>query len=305
MAGTVRPYIAANFNLELEGVDCGMINKFSGGNWTGEITELAQNAGYYVKKHVNNLKMNPMKMELAGIDTSPLHDKIEALLACNVTYFDGAVNALDMNLATKSTKEFKQALLTSFSTVKCDAKSTKAGYLSVEITPENVKTVKGSGERGKAKNNVHQKMLHESNFQLVVDAISGTTSRVSSVETLKASAPAAADQVGFRRVHDLICTKGAEFSNLIFVMPEIDADKAFEWHQKFCVDGYCTEQDETTAELTYYSANLKEELIRVKLVNVGVFGCEPDEYADRSDKARNVKMSAYCERFTVEFLKKG
>jgi len=299
---TGRAYVSANYWLQLDGLDCGQINSVSGGYISAEVQEIAQNGGYFVKKALGALKYSAFKLEMAGIDGGPLYDRIKALLASNHQYFNGAVMASDFNLKTRAIREFTNALLTSVTLPACDAsKAKEPGYLTIEFEAEKIRNMKGDDAKPSGATKVAQKKLTPANFNFTIDAVKDATRRTTKVDALAVKAPVTRDQVGFAREYEMIPSKGVQYPNISFSVAEIDADPIYAWHQKFCIEGHCTEADETTAELVYYSHNLKDELIRVTFHNVGIYNCQPDDNKDQADAVKRVKVECYCEKIDIEF----
>lgn len=302
MAVSDRAYVTANYWLQMDGMDCGIVSKVSGGYIQAEVQEIAQNGNFYVKKCIGGLKYSPFKLDLAGIMAGPLVSRIEALLAANHSYFNGAIMACDFNLKTKAIREFTNALLTSVTLPACDAaKGKEAAYLQVEFESENLRNRAGDGSSPSGATKVSQKKLSGANFNLHIDALKDATKRVNKIEPMPIKMAVQRDQVGFQREYEMVASKGVTFPNLSFSVAEIDAHPIYAWHQKFVIEGHCTEQDETTAELTYYSQSLKDELITVTFRNVGIFNCQPDDNKDQDEAIKRVKVECYCEKIEIAF----
>lgn len=297
-----RPYVSANYWFQCDGFDCGQISKVSGGYISADVQEIAQNGGFFVKKTLGAIKHNAAKLDFAGIQGGPIYDRIVALLNANHQYFNAGIYACDFNLQTKAIREFTNCLLTSVTMPECDgSKGKDPAYLSIEYEPEHTKMIKGDGSKPTGVTNVAQKKLSKQNFQFHCDNIKDACVRVNKVDALTVKLATTRDQIGFGRIYECVPAKGVTYPNISFTLPEADAEPIWAWHQKFVVEGNCTEADETSAELVYYDNSLKNELISVTFRNVGIFNCQPDDNKDQDESIRRVKVECYCEKIDIAF----
>lgn len=60
-----RSYVTGYFDLQLDGIKCGLIQKFEGGDVEGEVTTLPLAQDYLVRKQIGNVKYNDFKITMA------------------------------------------------------------------------------------------------------------------------------------------------------------------------------------------------------------------------------------------------
>jgi hypothetical protein len=287
--------------LVADGIDCGGLAKIEGGNAVAEVVTVAQSGQYWDRKHIANVKFEAMKASLLGIHGGPIYDRIKQLLANDHQYFQGAVHAYDFNMKTKAIKEFKDALMTEVTFPTCDGSTKEPAYLSITWQPQECVNLKGDDSNQPGAWKAQQKTLSGSNFRLTVDKIKDACKFVNKVEPLTIKAPAGTDQVGDGRIYTNVPTSGVNYPNLEFSLAESAAELVYQWHQDFVIKGNCSEEAETTAELTYFDQALAKELIKITFFNVGIYNLVADPFENHKETIRRVKVSAYCERMLVEF----
>lgn len=304
MAGAVRSFVAANHWLSLDGLDCGMIEEVSGGNIKGNVVEYAQNGAYWRKKHLGTIAYEPFKLKLGCSAGSPLNDRVKSLLAANHQYFNGAVNACDFNLKTKSIKEFTNALLTEVTLPACDGAGKDPAYMSVTIEAERIRAKAGDDSTPNGALNAKQKFFTPANFRLTIDKVGKeATKRVAKcADGFTVKLPTTRDDIGDAREMELCPSKGCDYPNLSFEVSNIDIDAFLKWHEDFVIRGNCGEDQETSAELLYLSQDFSKEICRVTMYNVGIFNITANPIKDHQDGIWRSKVECYMERCDIEFL---
>src|SRR5262245_26070462 len=125
MASEGRSYVTGYFDLMLDGLNCGLIPKFSGGDIEGDVTTLPMAHDYYIKKHIGNVKINDFDLSLSmGLSMAqPLKDWIEASLANKPVRKSGEIKVADKDRKVQQVIEFSDALLTEIGFPACDGGS--------------------------------------------------------------------------------------------------------------------------------------------------------------------------------------
>src|SRR5215470_19443667 len=118
-----RAYVVGNFAFTLDGLDCGIIKSFEGGNFQGEVVNIANSSGYLQYKQLGPIKINDVKVSLASAHAKPVQEWIQAALDMNHMYKNAAFMAYDFNQKCKSIREFSDCLLTEIGFPACDGGS--------------------------------------------------------------------------------------------------------------------------------------------------------------------------------------
>jgi hypothetical protein len=295
-----RSYVSGNFSFQLDGIDCGMIQKIEGGNISAEVVNLANSSGYWNYKHLGPIKIADFKLQMAGIQGGPVYDWIKAALDMNHLYKAGGIYAYDFNQKCKSIREFQNALLTEIGLPACDGGAKEPGYLSLSFAAESVSTKPGDDSHSPGAVNMNQKGLNGANFRLTIDKVKDKVKRIAKVDALTVKMGVQRDDIGDARVMEMVPGK-IDFPNLVCHVAEIDADPWYAWHEDFVVKGNCGEDMHTTAELVYYNQAFTKELVRVTMKDIGIFNLTADAEEDHKDAIKRVKAEMYMQTLEIAF----
>jgi hypothetical protein len=92
-----------------------------------------------------------------------------------------------------------------------------------------------------------------------------------------------------------------EFPNLSFLVSEVAAQTWYDWHEDFVVKGNNDDTKEKGGELTFLSANRKDELLTIKFHNLGIFKIVSEKTDANADAIKRVKADLYCERMEFNY----
>ncbi len=298
MAG--RSYVGGNFEMQLDGINCGQVQKWEGGNVSADVIETPISAGYLPKKNIGNITYNDFSLQMIGADSTPATDWIVQTLKMNFLRKSGEIRALDMQQKCRAIREFRDALVTGVTFPKCDSASKDATYLGLTFSPELVRAKPGDDKAGTALANVKQKMLRAENFTFVIDGMDAACKRVNTVESITFKQTVATDQVGEAR--DYLKEPGKySLNNLTFTCSEADAQPFMEWHEDFVIKGNCTDDKEKNAVITYKDHTLQKDLITLTLKHVGIFNLTFDPLTNMDDKIHRIKVECYVEEIDAVF----
>jgi len=296
MAGTVRPYASGYFELDLDGVNCGMIKSIEGLETKAEVIRLANSGGYRQNAQLGNISPADCKLTMAGIMGGSLCDWIQAALDMSHVYKSGAVIGRNFNLESASITQFTDALITKVAWPKVDGGDKSPAYMNIEFAVQTVKKLKGDGSKQQKDLNAKQKTLRTDSFRVVVDKIGADPcKRINSFESPSVEMKVQRDQIGDARWYELVPGALNKVPDLKFTVAEVDAEAFYAWHQDFVVDGNCSAEQETSIELTYLDQSLKNELMVVTFTQVGIFNLSAGKREDMADGIQRITVEAYCE----------
>lgn len=295
-----RSYVGGNFEMQLDGVSCGQVQSWSGGNVSADVVETPISAFYLPKKNIGRITYNDFDMKMIGADSNPATDWIVQTLKNNFLRKSGEIRALDMQMKCRAIREFRDALVTGVTFPKCDSSSKDATYLGLKFSPEIVRAKPGDDKAGTAAANVKQKMLRAENFTFVMDGLDGACKRVNTIEAIEFKQTVATDEVG--ELRDQAKEPGKySLSNLTFTCSEADAADWMTWHEDFVIKGNCTDDKEKNAVITYKDQTLAKDLIVLTLKHVGIFNLTFDPLTNGDDKIHRIKVECYVEEIDAQF----
>lgn len=298
--GDNRSYVSGYFQVDLDGMNCGMVQKFEGGNISADVVSEPVSDKYLVKKHIGNLKYNDFSLQMVAVAGTPMTEWVEAALSMNYQRKSGELKAADFQLKVRSIREFKDALVTEVGFPACDGASKEPAFMSVKFAPEVVRTKAGDGSTVDAAIMTKQKMWSPANFRLNIDGLSEACKRVNKVDALTAKITTVRDEIGDARDYALEPGK-IEMPNLSLTLTEADAKAFYEWHEDFVIRGNCHEENEKTGSLVYLDHTRQKTLCEISFSNIGIFNVTADPVSNNDDKIRRVKVECYLERMKAKF----
>jgi hypothetical protein len=199
----------------------------------------------------------------------------------------------DVSLNAVSERQFTDALLTEVTIPALDGSSKDAGFLTVRFAPESTRTVKGSGKATADK--AKQKKWLCSNFRLRLGDLD--TSKVARIDGFTVRQRIGQADVAERRDRTRE-PSGVEFPNLRVTLAAASAQTWTTWFDEFVVKGNNGDENELSGEIAFLTANRLEELGRIELANVGIFGLRQQQ--STGDQVARVVVDLYCERMELK-----
>lgn len=296
-AAVPRAYVASHFALELDGASAGFLKSVDGGAIVGEVVTEPGSATYYQKKHIGNVKYSEFSVRLGFSMSKDIYDWITATLLGTYERKSGAIVAADFNYKEKARREFHDALLTEIGFPALDASSKDPAYLVLKFAPDLTERKAGSGAQLSAAPQ-KQKQWLPANFRFELGKL--PAGKVSKIDAFTIKQTAVTDDLGEAR--DYAKEPGKlEFPNLKVTFAESDAGPWEAWHEDFVIKGNNDESQEKTGAIVFLSPNLKEELARVELLNVGIVSVEPEQGDAAEAKIPRITAELYCERMTFKY----
>jgi phage tail-like protein len=290
-----RSYVAGNFQLVLDGVKAGFLKSVDGGAAVAEVVTEAVGSSQFSKKHLGRVSYAPFTLQFGLAMGRSLYDWIDASWRGKAVSRDGAIVMADQNFTAVSQREFSKALITETSIPALDGAAKDAAFVTLKFAPEYTRVIKASG-RVSGPTNVDQKLWLPSNFRVAIDGLDCT--RVSRVDQFTVSQAVATDDIGDAR--DYRREPGRlEFPNLTISLAEASAKSWFDWFDDFVIKGNNDESKEKNGSISFLSANLADELLRIDLFNLGIFMIGADKTEANADQIATVSAHLYCERMTL------
>ena len=293
MAGT-RTFVAGNFALQLDGVQCGFLKSVDGGDISAEVVDEAVGPAGFVKKHIGQPKYEDFVLKAGFELTKPFYDWIAAAWNLKIARKSGAIISTDANFKAVSERQFVDALIAETTIPALDASSKEPAYLTVHLSPELTRSAKATGtiKATAAK----KKTFIASNFRVEIGGLD--CKKVSKVDSFTVKQNVTRDEIGDRR--EPRKEPGTlEFPNLKVTFAAASAKTWEDWFEDFVVKGNSGEKNEKSGALVFLGPDLKAELGRVTLHNVGIFALRHPAPAGK-ETIQKVVAELYCERMELQ-----
>jgi phage tail-like protein len=289
-----RTDVTGNFQLVLEGVKTGFLKSIEGGTVTAEVISTPVDGSPFAKKQLGSIGYDPFVAKFGMSMSKEVYDWINRSWSGNDQRKNGAIVAVDQDFTAVSQHEFFNALITETSVPGLDAASKESAYLMLTFAPEYTKIGKASGKV--TGENARSKPWIASNFRVQIDGLDCT--KIRAVESFTVKQSQATDDIG--EVRPLRKGQGKlEFPNLAITLMESSAQSWFDWFESFVIKGESEDKREKSGSIAFLAADLKQELLRVDLFNLGIFKIAQDKAEANVARAGTVTARLYCERMEL------
>ena len=285
-------YSAANFSLNLDGLNAGALHAVEGGAAVAEVVVVKAGQDNIAKKHVAGIKYEELSFDV-GLGSTSVIDWIAAAWRGQSSRKNGSVYIADHNYNVVSERQFTNALISS-TTVPALEPGKKALLFRVTLAPEQIREGSGSGKVQGSMGKVKQAVA--SNFRFELGDLE--TSFVQRIEPFTVGQKVIEDQAGEMRVP----TKQAgtvEFSNLKITMSLRSYPGWAKWNDEFLVRGNNGDDQEKNGAIVFLDPTLKNELGRINLSNCGLVRLGGDRQEAMKETLRGFTAELYCEQMEL------
>ncbi len=297
-----RSYSAGKFMLAIDNVDVGWLQDVEGGHAVAEVVNEKVGADGVVRKHIAGVKYEDISMQIGFSMSKAVYDWIAASWSMESLRKDGEIVAADYNSRPLATRKFYGALITETTIPACDGSSKEPAYLTIrfspaytQVAPPNATLALPTVARGR------QKQWLPSNFRLQIDGLD--TSRVAKIDAFTLKQKVVENPIGEQRDYERE-PGTVEVPNLVVTIAQSSAQTWYDWHEDFVIRGNNDQGREKTGSLTFFTSDLKGELLRIDFVGLGIFAAS-DDTLDTDDSPGKVSFSLYCERMAFTYLGGG
>src|SRR5262245_45263153 len=110
--GDGRSFVTGYFGLDLDGLDCGILQKVEGGHGEASVVNSPISHDYFLMKTIAQFRLKDFTAQMGLSMAQPVIEWIESSLAMNYQRKNGAVKAADFTRSVRFIREFKNALIT-------------------------------------------------------------------------------------------------------------------------------------------------------------------------------------------------
>ena len=288
-----RTFTGGRFALDIDGFNVGFLKKFSGLAMEADIVSNDLGPDNVQKKHVANVKWTPGKATVGIGMGKGMYDWIKAAFDKGYVTKNGTFTSADFNYKAQSSLTFSNALITEVTVPKLDGSSKDAAYFDLGFEAEQVRWAKGGGEDIRGKIGPKQKAWLCSNFRFELGGL--PCNRVATIDSFTWKCAVAADMVG-------IFVENTKHPAKVTV-PDLKISVSYADHQawadaakKWFIDGERLESHEMQGSITFLGPDMKQELGRIDLMNVGFKKFSDDDAEANSEKIKRFNVELYVEK---------
>ncbi len=298
-------FSSAHFILELDGLDKGgdqlpTLRTVEGGGAKADVVSYQMGENGDIWRQLGKSKYEDIKLSLGLADATGFWAWIEEFLKGIHTRKNGAIVVADYNYCEKARREFHQAMIVSLGFPKWDANAKDQANITVTLAPEKVSFVAANGKKFAApgKGEAAQKRIAACNFRFSIDGFEAQCLRTSKVDAFEVKVKTVEHHLGWghdgARLEPLKIPGKIEYPNLVFYIPEMDAEPFRSLHNKH-MDG--KERDlGRTAKLSFYD-NHKVDQGEFQFDGVHIFNVQSEKSDANSEDVKLVKVECAIEGF--------
>jgi hypothetical protein len=290
-----RSYTAGRFALDVAGYNVDFLKKFSGMAMEADVVVNDLGPDNVQKKHVSNIKWTPGKATVGMGMGKGMYLWMKAAFDKGYDPKKGRLVSGDFNYKAQSALDFEDALITEVVVPKLDGSSKDAAYLDITFEAKRVRWSKAQGEDIRTKLGPKQKAWLCSNFRVELGNL--PCSRIASVDSFTWKCAIGAGQSGIFREPTKHPAK-VTVPDLKFNISMADHEPWAEAAKKWFVDGHHLETDEMDGRVVFLGPDMKEELGKINLENVGFKKFSNDDEEANSEKIARFRVELYVEKMT-------
>jgi hypothetical protein len=295
-----RTFAGGRFGLAVEGAEfLGFVKKVSGGLIKAELAQHQPGPANVTKKYINAISYEDFTVEVGMGMRKGFYEWIRAAFDRARISKNGEVHACDFDGNSMSVRGFRDAHISEVTIPALDGSSKEPAYMTIKLTPEEIEYLPGTGSQISRKTPRPGKKWRSSNFRFELGDL--PCKRVAKVDSFTWKMSVIKDEVGAFRIPTKHPAR-VEIPNLKLTVSMADVKPWEDWHRSFVIEGSCGEGAELTGCITILAPNLRRELARIHLRNVGILSLDSwDQGANREEPAR-FTVELYVEEMKFEYL---
>lgn len=245
MGGIARIFPPGHFALELDGVSAGYARNIQGGGAVADVIQEKVGADHLVHKHVGAVHYDDIVVTCGAGMSRAFYDWVGQASTLQGARKDGAVIVYDNGNKEVSRLNWYSGLITEIDFPALDARSKDAFSMTIKISPEYTRSVKGGGNQAVLK---PHKSLVTSGFRLTIDGLEEACKYVSRIEPIAFVQKLTKVATGASRDYSNELA-AAELGNLLITLPESRAKAFYDWFEDFVIRGNSGSANEKNGKL--------------------------------------------------------
>ena len=291
-------YTSGLFAVELEGTAVGYASSVEGGAIVGKVAGNDQGTPPVRRKDLSGVDYEPITFEV-GADMEPeLYDWISDTLGNTQPRHDGRILFLNQQRAIQGELAWTDGLLTEISFPELDAASRDAAKIRLTIGAAAITRSSGGGGTV-AGIPPRPKQWSASAFRLTIPTMSSAPSSAAWIGPITIKQPYVPPAGGFGTGGAASPTASLDVSDLSVSVAQHQAGELYDWHDRFVVQGYNSQNDELTARIDYLSPDRTQTLLSLDLTGLGVYRIVPERHVSGVQTSARARSDMYVEEIAL------
>lgn len=300
MALDTRSFVGRYFGLQIDGKDAGLCRAVEGGGIKGELITQQIGGQPYRIKHINTPTIEPITVQVGMSMSKDFYKWIESSWAGECERRNGSITVYDYDFKPKFEYSFTEALILETTFPALDGQSKDPGFMTVKFQPETAQNNFGAGSaRIMTRAPAIQTQWLPSNFVLNIDGLE--MSRVSKIDSITVKQNVKPMSCGPDWMYQLEPTS-LEFPNLTVYCAMSHAEKLYNWHKEFVIDGKNGPDNEKTGSIVFMTPDLNTELLTIDLKAIGILNIVAEKSDTNSEaQIKRCKVELYVEEMSFKY----
>jgi len=296
---TNRAYAAAHFALELDGKDSvGLFRSIEGGSIRADVMTYQNGANYDRWRQLGKPKFEDIKVQVGMSMSKPFYDWIAKFFKGTADRKTGSIVAADFYYKERARREFSNAMIKELTFPKLDGSDKNPAYMTVGMAVEDIVFKKGSGATLETpKGFESQKLWTACNFMFRLDGFEPSCTRVAKIDSFTVKQNVIEYHMGGARA-PIKTPSQIDFPNLVFYVPEADAQPFYDQVAKRVVSG---EVPGRLSGMLQTFDNDRRPLFTLSFSGVDILGASPDRSDATSEEIKMAKIEIYTESMTFDY----
>lgn len=295
-------YSSAFFVLELDGASAVTnLRSIEGGGVKAEVINYQTGDSGAVWRQLGKPKYDDIKITCGLSGSADFWAWMKRFMDGTPERRNGAIVAGDFNYRAKARRAFYDALIAEIGFPKWDANDKSAANITVTLSPERVAYEPATGELAldaRAPAESKQRNISSCNFDFELDGYKDACARVTKIDGFSLKMKIIEHAVG-THLHTTKLPGKIEYPNLVFHLPEVDAQPFRDYHQRAIMNGDRTRG--LTGVLRFYN-NAKDEQGNFEFAGVHIFNVSSEKSDSSSEDAKLTKIECAIEGLTVNLM---
>lgn len=296
------PFGAAHFGLELDGKkDVGLFRSIEGGGLRADVMNYQYGSSLEKWRQLGKPKFEDIKVQVGLAMSKPFYDWIEKFFSGEAIQKNGAIVAADYKYVERARRDFTGAMIKEFTFPALVAADSNPLLFNVTLAVEGITFLKGSGEKmGNAKGQHSQKEWRANSFIFEIDGLERATRNASKIDAFTIKQTVIDYHSGGQRA-PIKCASQIDFPNLVFYVPETDAQPLFDQVKKRIVDGELKDHNDKKSGRLTTCGPQGNPLVTVEFFDAEIVSVTPDKSEANSQEVKQVKVEMYTERMKFTY----
>ncbi len=300
-----KAYAAAHFALELDGKkNLGLFKSIEGGGLKAPVMTYQYGHSLEKWRQLGKPSFEDIKVQVGMAMSKPFYDWVEKFFTGDAIQKNGAIVAACFEYKERARREFTGAMIKELTFPALVAGEGKPAIINLTLAVEGMTFSPGNGQKiNDGKGMDAQKNWGNHRFMFSLDGFGQSCTRVPKIDAFTIKQTVIDFHSGNARA-PIKCASAIDFPNIVFYVPEPDAQPFFDHVKKRIVDGetksHASNKKAGYIQLYPQDRNAKA-LCTLEFFEADIVSVTPDKSDSGTEETKLVKIELYTERMKFTY----